>query len=538
MAKRIILILSVLSIALGSGFSPMAPSEAAQLEPIKEINFTTFPKGQQPWVYQQALMIAENWEKLGLKVRLEPLNIPNPLIQRLFKEKDFDATMMEGSGTLDRLDPDFFLNTVFHSSNAGPGAWNLSGFNNPEYDKLAEAQRAEYDLEKRKKIVWKCQELLYEQNPWIVTVNNNAIQAYNQANFKDPAMSVSGFYDAMTLFTIKPAGDRKIFRYGSSLSDLKTINPLVFNESDQFVYVYSIYDTLVRINPEGKPELWAATALETIDDKTIDVTLREGMEFHDGKLVTAHDVKFTFDYLARHKPVYLQKKIELIESVEVLSKYKVRFKLKKSYAPFIALTLGTTPIMPQHIWEKIDRPHEYRNVPPIGSGPFKFDHWRETQEFMMTKNHDYFSPPHVDGVLFVFYGTAEAVNTALVKKEADSITLVTAQQVMDLDKLDYIKVFNLPTHTTDGVILNTRRKPFNDPIFRLALAYTMSKEQMVEEIFFRFAGVGASMIAPHNEFWHNPNIKPYPYDLEKARAILKEAGYRWNEKGRLCYPPK
>jgi peptide/nickel transport system substrate-binding protein len=46
------------------------------------------------------------------------------------------------------------------------------------------------------------------------------------------------------------------------------------------------------------------------------------------------------------------------------------------------------------------------------------------------------------------------------------------------------------------------------------------------------------MIAPQNEYWHNPNIKPYPYDLEKAKAILKEAGYRWNEAGQLCYPPK
>lgn len=528
----------VMIIAFALAVVPASVAAAEQLEPIKEINFTSFPKGQQPWVYQQALMIKENWEKLGLKIRLEPLNIPHPLIQRLFKEKNFDATMMEGTGTVDRLDPDFFLNTVFHSKNAVPGAWNLSGFDDPAYDKLAEAQKVAYDLKKRQQLVWQCQEILFQQNPWVVTVNNNSIQAYNSANFLVPKVSIAGFNDAMMLFYIQPKGDKKVFRYGTAMADLKTINPLVFNESDQFVYVYSIYDTLVRVTPEGKPELWAAAALDTVDDTTIDVTLRKDMTFHDGKPVTVQDIKFTFDYLAQHKAVYLLKKIESVESVEILSDDTVRFKLKQPYAPFISLTLATTPIMPKHIWEKIDKPHEYRNVPPIGSGPFKFDHWRASQEFMMTRHAGHFSPPLLDSVLFVFYGTGEGVSTALKKKEVDNMVTVSAQQVMDLEERDYIKVLKIPNHTTDGVILNIRRKPFDDPKFRLALAYTIPREQMVEEIFFGFAGVGASMIAPQNEYWHNPNIKPYPYDLERAKAILKEAGYRWNKDGRLCYPPK
>ncbi|MEW6262609.1 MAG: ABC transporter substrate-binding protein [Thermodesulfobacteriota bacterium] len=537
MSRGIVRILWLLSMTSLFFIGP-TPALTADLEPVKEINFTSFPQGQQQWVYQQALMIVENWEKLGLKVRLEPLNIPNPLIQRVFKDKDFDATMMEGSGTVDRLDPDFFLYTVFHSSNAGPGAWNLAGFNDPEYDRLAEAQRLEYDLNKRREIVHKCQEVLFNKNPWLVTVNNNSIQAYNQTAFKAGIMPVSGFYDAATLTGLQPLGEKKTFRYGSSLSDLKTINPVVFNESDQFVFIYSIYDTLVRNGPDGKPELWAAKTLEKIDDKNIDLTLREGLKFHDGQPLRAEDVKFTFEYLTKHKAVYLLKKLEPIEAVEVLGEYKVRFKMKTPYAPFISLTLGTTPIIPKHIWEKIDKPHEYRNVPPIGSGPFKFGHWRETQEFLMTRNADHFSPPQVDAVLFVFYGTTEAVNTALKKQEVDSLNLLTPQQVMDLEKQKHIKIVNLPTHTTDGVILNIRRKPFDDPKFRQALAYTLPKVKMVEEIFFGYAEVGASIIAPHNEFWHNPKIKPYPHDLEKARSILKEAGYRWDEKGRLCHPPK
>jgi peptide/nickel transport system substrate-binding protein len=83
-----------------------------------------------------------------------------------------------------------------------------------------------------------------------------------------------------------------------------------------------------------------------------------------------------------------------------------------------------------------------------------------------------------------------------------------------------------------------RRKPFDDPKFRLALTYAVPREQTLEETFQGYGDVGTSVIAPANEYWTNPKIKPYPFDLEKARNILKEAGYRWDEKGRLCYPPK
>jgi peptide/nickel transport system substrate-binding protein len=131
---------------------------------------------------------------------------------------------------------------------------------------------------------------------------------------------------------------------------------------------------------------------------------------------------------------------------------------------------------------------------------------------------------------------AEASYNALINKEVDSDVTVAPQQVADLEKLDYIQVLNVPSHGTGSSIFNMRRKPFDDPNFRLALSYAQPKRQMAEEVHFGFAQPGASMIAPINAYWHNPDIKPYPFDIIKAKEILKKSGYRWNEDGRLCYP--
>jgi ABC-type transport system substrate-binding protein len=81
-----------------------------------------------------------------------------------------------------------------------------------------------------------------------------------------------------------------------------------------------------------------------------------------------------------------------------------------------------------------------------------------------------------------------------------------------------------------------RGKPFDDIRFRQALCYAVPKEQIKEEIYQGLVTPGASVIAPVNKFWHNENLKPYPYDPEKTKQMLKAAGYQWDKKGRLCFP--
>ncbi len=101
--------------------------EESSLEPLGEIRLASFTKTQYPIQYEEAILIAESWKKLGLEVRLEPLNFPNPVVERLFQTREFDAFVIYFTPQLERLEPDFWTYNTFHSSNAGAGGWNMMG---------------------------------------------------------------------------------------------------------------------------------------------------------------------------------------------------------------------------------------------------------------------------------------------------------------------------------------------------------------------------------------------------------------------------
>ena len=326
-----------------------------------------------------------------------------------------------------------------------------------------------------------------------------------------------------------------MIRWAVEWSGLKTINPLLVSESTQVRLLHFIYDTLVRLGPDTKPQLWAATSIDSIDETTFDVSIRDDLRFHDGKQVTTDDVAFTFEFMLEHKAVYFRAGLDPIASVEALDSRTVRFHLKHPYTPFIAQTLAMVPLLPRHVWETMESPTDYRNIPPVGSGPFKFEHWKETQELAVTRFQDHFQPTYVEGVLVVFYGTREAAFTALTRKETDVVDILLPHQMEELKELDFIETVQIPSHGSDVLLFNVRQRPFSDPQLRLALNHAIPRQQILEELYTGYGNLGASLIAPANEVWTHPELAPYPYDLNQAREILERAGYGWDRRGRLCY---
>ena len=521
-------------IAVGAAVGP-----ALATDPVPPIALVTWTKAQYPVQYEEAFTLAEAWKKLGLEVKVEALNFPNPLLERVFKTRDFDAAILYLTGQLERLDPEFYTYNAFHSSRAVEGGWNFSGVQNKDLDRLLEAQRAEYDLAKRKTLVNEIQDWVYRESPWLVIVNQDELQAYNKAEFAEGVIpKVSGFNDPQAFFTLKPRGARKLVRWASPISDLKTINPVLSSESSQIRILYLAYDTLVKYGPDTKPVPWAATEIKAIDPTTIEVGLRSDLKFHDGTKLTAADVKFTFEYLIKHNAPYYKTALEPVEAVEVVNPTRVRFKLKRPYAPFTTQTLAMTPLLPKHVWEKIDKPMEYENIPAIGSGPYRFDHWKKGQEVRFSRFADHFKAPANDGVLVMFFGTREGAYTALVKKEADVLDRMLAHQVEELSKLDHVQVVRVPSNAADTVVINMRRKPFDDARFRQALNLAIPRKQVLDEFYNGFGNLGGSVIAPANETWTNRQLKAYELDLEKAKDILRKAGYQWDARGRLTLPSK
>ena len=484
--------------------------------------------------YNMQRMIVASWKKLGLDAYNDPTKY-EAMIKRAFRSKQYDTYIINWSPKLVRLEPNVFLRTMLTSENAGWDAINVSGYQNLSYDKLADAQMVATNVKDRKDVVDFIQEFLYERQPHHAFIHHKIFRAYNQKNFKDVQLAPgTGPWSFWTDWSATPTGKQRIFRVGGA-SDFKTLSPIMAQLiTDQWLLQHT-YDTLMRIDIDAKPKLWAATRYKWLDEKTIDVTVRKGMKFHDGQPVTLEDIKFSFEY--GRKSGYLLSFLENLDSVKIVGDDTLRFKLKGPDAGFMFTVLCQVYILPKHIWSKVENPATFANEKMIGSGPFKFDYRRRDEELSLKANKEHFAPPKNDGYLYVVYGNVEAIVGALEQGQIDSTAaLLEPPQVARLEKSPDLKIMAPLSFGMYLLEYNTRIEPFNDVHFRRAISYAVPVPQMINQIMDGHAVPAGAMISPENKFWHNSKLPPWPYDMEKAKAELRKAGYEWDDKGRLYYP--
>ena len=532
------LLMLVMLIVIGNTKGAIGAQE--KLKPIPEILFGTWAPSQYLNQYEMANYIAEEWEKLGLSIKVEPWTYPQPLLKNAFKEeKLFDVVIAYWSSLPARIDPNFFTYIKFHSNHP---VWN-AGYSNPEFDRLSEKQLETYDPEERKKIVFKLQKILFQDVPEIPVASWVQIHALNTSKFDiDYVPAHNGLRSIWNYLRISPKTEDEVFRLGKG-SAQNTWNPLAVQSATDVMFMRLIYDRLIQIGTQGEPKMWVAENIETINETTFRVSIRKDLKFHDGVPLTAEDVKFSFDYLKEWKAPYFLKYLEPLQKVELVDQYALKFHLAKPFAPFIMNCLGQVFILPKHIWKdipdkvKVKKPQEYLNVPPIGSGIYKLDYWKEGEEFKLIRNADHFMVPKVD-VLVIVFGSTEIEISALKKGSIDRVWVpIQPMKAKELEKEKNIRLFRAESIGYSGPQFNCGRPPLNDKKLRQALAFAIPYERIIDDIFLGVAGKSASLIMPSNQFWHNPDMELRHFDLEKAKSLLKEAGYRWDDDGRLCYPP-
>jgi peptide/nickel transport system substrate-binding protein len=510
------------------------PAVAQERVPSVEIFTTT--ESYDPIRYEGAFIIAEAWEELGLDVSVRPMEF-STLLDRFYSEQDFDTTILGWSGRVDRLDPQFFLGTL-DSRQAELGANNPGGYDNPDYDALYDAQGAEFDIDARQEIVHEMQDLYVGDAPVVVLFNRDEVVAYNNTTFENMnAMAGEALYSEWVPMEAQPLGDRATLRIGGP-QEPDNVNPLASTSVWGWKWMRLYYDRLVRLSPDVEPVPWAASSVDPVDDVTIDVTLREGMTFHDGEPLTAEDIVFTFNYYMDSDYNYFDSYLAAIDSVEQTDDLSVRFNLREPSAPFATITLSQIPILPQHLWEGIENPGDLTpdEIPTVGSGPFVFDRYDRGEFMSITTNPDHFHADEiaVDAVEFLIYADAEGVFTALQTGQIDMTAWrLEPGQIPLAEENEELTVVSVPDFGYYHMTFNTRREPFDDRAVRRALSMAMDRERMVNVLLDGRGEVGTSIIAPVNAFWHNAFVERFDYDLDAARAELEEAGYSWDDDGRL-----
>lgn len=521
--------------ALTLGFGAFAIQAQAQ-EPIPSITLTTTTESYDPIRYEAAFIVAERWRELGLDVTVAPTEFSTAL-ERFYDQQDFDATILGWSGRTDRLDPQFFLSTL-DSRQSSPGGNNPGGYNNPEFDALFDQQSQAFDPEERQQLVMEMQELYKPDAPLIVLFFRDEVVAYNHDAFEGfEPMAGEGLYSEWGPMEAVPVGERSTLRIGGP-QEPDNLNPLASTSVWGWKWMRLYYDRLVRLSADVEPLPWAAEKVEQVDDTTIEVTLREGMTFHDGESVTASDVAFTWNYYLDQDYSYFNSYLAALERAEMVDELTVHFHLKEPSASFASISLSQIPILPEHIWSEIEdastlSPSE---TPTVGSGPFQFERFDRGEFMAISKFDDHFYADNiaVDGVEFIIYADMEGVYTGLQTGEIDvTAWRMEPGQISLAESQDHLTVVNVPDFGYFHLTFNLRREPFDDRAMRRALTMASDRERMVNVLLDGRGEVGSSVIAPVNTFWHDAFIERFEFDMEAARAELEEAGYSWDEDGRL-----
>jgi peptide/nickel transport system substrate-binding protein len=324
-------------------------------------------------------------------------------------------------------------------------------------------------------------------------------------------------------------------KYGGTLvmvhTDPGTMNPLLEGGWPHFPRMS--YNGLVDYDPQGKiiPSLATSWKISP-DNLTYTFQLRQDVKWHDGKPLTAEDVKFTFDKIfdskvASRLAIYFQG----VKDVQAPNPSTVVFTLKEPDPVFLAnLWSGT---LPKHIWETEDFAKSQYNVIPVGSGPWKVKEWVRGDHMTFEANQDYFGgKPYLDRVIMKVIPDATVAYAALEKGDVHYVPFKGVvggppyQLVDRLKQSPHLEVSVYEVSSMQRLFFRNDKPPFNNLKVRQAVAHAIDRKFIIQKLLFGYGQAAYSEVAPAMKESYNPNVPQYPYDVAKANALLDEAGLR------------
>jgi peptide/nickel transport system substrate-binding protein len=327
---------------------------------------------------------------------------------------------------------------------------------------------------------------------------------------------------AVTLAPSGPAQAESKFRLGVS-ADALTLDPIASSDNPSIWAELLIYDTLIRPTKDGSglepglAEKWTVSP----DGKEYVFTLRTA-KFSNGDPVTANDVIFSLKRAAGDKSEW-GRFFRPITRYEAVDARTIKMTLDKPFTPMLNnLALFSGSIVPAALVEK--NPEAFFTQ-PIGSGPFVLKQWNKGEKMVLVKNPNYWQPgkPAVDSAEIQVIGEDNTRVLKLQAGELDAIIDVPLNRLAQLKTANDMKAAVADVFRVELVQLNTTKKPLDDVRVRQALNHAIDKEAIIKSVLYGNAKPAASALPIMA--YHNTELKPYPFDVAKAKALLAEAGY-------------
>jgi peptide/nickel transport system substrate-binding protein len=318
-------------------------------------------------------------------------------------------------------------------------------------------------------------------------------------------------------------------------ADALVLDPANHRNRATETIIRNMYDGLLTRDSDMNvlPEL--AESWTQIDATTYEFKLRAGVTFHDGSAMTAEDIKFTFDRLTQENAMGgqtspRQSLLGPLKEVVVIDDLTVHLILDTPW-PILPAMLPFQEMVSKSFVESVGTDGMTDQV--NGTGPFKLVEWRKGDSVIMERFDGYYGG--ADGIAPVGNACVERVIFKVIPENASRVAALLAGDVHIIDALPPHMVkqveANPDTHVmavngtrTTFIALNNQSGPFADIRVRQAVAHAMNRELIIDKILAGNATITNGILSP-DAFGKNQNLPAYEFDLEKAKALLAEAGY-------------
>jgi len=315
----------------------------------------------------------------------------------------------------------------------------------------------------------------------------------------------------------------------ASIGEPSNLLPVLSSDSASSDINGLVYNGLVRYDKDLRLEGELAESWEVSEDGlTITFHLRKGIKWHDGVPFTSADVLFTYQlYTDPKTPTAYAEAYRQVSRAEAPDPLTFKVTYEKPYAP--ALASWSIAIHPKHLLEGIDVTKSPLSRQPIGTGPYRFVEWKSGEKVVLEANADYFEgPPYIHRVVYRIIPDLSTQFLELQSGGLDLMGLTPIQYQTQTDTPAFKRRFNKYHYLAFGYTYlgyNLRRPLFQDRRVRQALSYAINKQEIIDGVLL---GLGKAATGPYKpDTWvYNPNVPKYPYDPEKAQALLAEAGWK------------
>jgi peptide/nickel transport system substrate-binding protein len=314
-----------------------------------------------------------------------------------------------------------------------------------------------------------------------------------------------------------------------SIGDASSMIPNITGDSASHEIGGFLYNGLVKYDKDYNIVGDLAESWEISDDElSITFHLRKGVRWHDGKELTAHDVLFTYRFMIDPKtPTPYAGDFLLVKKVAIPDRYTFRVRYEKPFAP--ALISWGMWILPQHLLEGKDVRNSPLNRHPVGTGPYVFRQWKTGEKIELEANPNYFEGrPCIQKILYRIIPDSATLFLELKAGGVDWTGLSPMQYQRQTDTEEFRENFRKYKYLASGYTylgFNLKDRRFQDKRVRQALAYAIDKEEIIKVVLL---GLGVEATGPYKpDTWvYNPRVKRYPYDPDRARKLLAEAGWK------------